>query len=124
MLCKRCCAFIGTPDRSSSSDDFGRLCSLDVLCLESKAEQNPVHQEFKDQLERNPERVASDWPHWEAGIPDLTNNESISRARLKKLVQGVEKQPEPYDKYEEIIKEQEKEEIIEKAPGKSVAKEF
>ena len=41
--------------RSSTSEDYERLCSLDILGLESKAEQNPVHQEFKDQLEKSPE---------------------------------------------------------------------
>ena len=39
----------------SSSEDYERLCSLDVLGLESRSEQNPVHQEFKDQQERSPE---------------------------------------------------------------------
>ena len=43
---------------------------------------------------------------------------------MKKLVQRLEKQPELYDKYEEIIKEQEKEGIIERTPEKSTAKEF
>ena len=41
--------------RSSSCEDYERLCSLDVLGLESRAEQHPVQQEFKDQLERSPE---------------------------------------------------------------------
>ena len=41
--------------RSSSSGDYERLCSLDVLGLESRSEQNLAHQEFKDQLERSPQ---------------------------------------------------------------------
>ena len=110
--------------RSSSSEDYERLCSLDVLGLESRSEQNPVHQEFKDQLERSPEGWYQTGLIWKAGISDLPSNESGSKARLKKLVQRLEKQPELYDKYEEIIKEQEKEGIIERAPEKSTAKEF
>ena len=43
---------------------------------------------------------------------------------MKKLVQRLEKQPELYDKYEEIIKEQEKEEIVVRALEKSTSKEF
>ena len=110
--------------RSSSSEDYERLCSLDVLDLESRSEQNPVHQEFKDQLETSSEGWYQTGLIWKAGIPDLPSNESGSKARLKKLVQRLEKQPELYDKYEEIIKEQEKEGIIERAPEKSTAKEF
>ena len=108
--------------RSSSGEDYERLCSLDVLGLESRSEQNPVHQEFKDQLERSPEGWYQTGLIWKAGIPDLPSNESGSKARLKKLVQRLEKQPELYDKHEEIIKEQEKEGIIERAPEKSTAK--
>ena len=110
--------------RSSSSEDYERLCSLDVLGLESRSEQNLVHQEFKDQLKRSPEGWYQTGLIWKAGIPDLPSNESGSKARLKKLVQRLEKQPELYDKYEEIIKELEKEGIIERAPEKSTAKEF
>ena len=43
---------------------------------------------------------------------------------MNKLVLRQEKQPELYEKYEEIIKEQEKEGIIERVPEKSKAKEF
>ena len=110
--------------RSSRSEDYERLCSLDVLGLESRSEQNLVHQEFKDQLERSPEGWYQTGLIWKAVIPDLPSNESGSKARLKKLVQRLEKQPELYDKYEEIMKEQKKEGIIERAPEKSTAKEF
>ena len=109
---------------SSSSEDCERLCSLDVLGLESRSEQNSVHQELKDQLERSPEGWYQTGLIWKAGIPDLPSNEPGSKARLKKLVQRLEKQPELYDKYEESIKEQEKEGIIERAPEKSTTKEF
>ena len=83
-----------------------------------------IRTEFKDQLERSPEGWYQTGLILKAGIPDLPSNESGSKARLKKLVQRLEKEPELYDKYEEIIKEQEKEGIIERAPETSTAKEF
>ena len=41
--------------RSSGSEDYEKLCSLDVLDLDSRSEQNLVHQQVKDQLKRSPE---------------------------------------------------------------------
>ena len=39
-------------------------------------------------------------------MPDLPSNEESSKARLHKLIQRLEKQPELYDKYEEILSDQ------------------
>ena len=51
---------------------------------------------------------------WKPGIQELPNNEMGSKARLRKLVQRLERKPELFDKYEEIIKDQEEQGIIEK----------
>ena len=71
--------------RSSSSEDYERPCSLDVLGLQSRAEQNPVHQEFKEQLEKSPDGWYQTGLIWKTGVPDQQNNESGSKARLKKI---------------------------------------
>ena len=65
--------------RSSSSEGYERLCSLDILGLESRAERNPVHQEFKDQLDRSREGWYQTGLIWKAGIRDLPSNESGSK---------------------------------------------
>ena len=68
--------------RPSSSEGYEKLCSLDVPGLESRSEQNPIHQDFKDQLERSPEGWYQTGLIWKAGIPDLPSHESGSKARL------------------------------------------
>ena len=49
-------------------------------------------------------------------LQDLPNNEKSSKARLHKLVERLVRQPQLYDKYEEILTDQEKQGIIEKVP--------
>ena len=49
-------------------------------------------------------------------MEDLPSNERGSRARLTKLVQRLEKKPDLMKQYQEIIKDQERQGIIEKAP--------
>ena len=107
--------------------DFERLWSLDVLGLEEKGEENTVHQVFKEQLERSPEGWYETGLIWKTGIPELPSNEIGSKARLQKLVGRLERQPELFQQYEEIIKEQEEQGIIDKVLETSCAqrgKEF
>ena len=101
----------------SSKAEYEQLCSLDVLGLRSEEEQDTVHQEFSEQLERSPEGWYQTGLMWKPGIQQLPNNEMGSKARLRKLVQRLERKPELFDKYEEIIKDQEEQGIIEKMPG-------
>eukprot|EP00795_Rhopilema_esculentum_P005574 gene5574-9577_t len=81
----------------SALADFDRLCSLDVLGIQDKAEKDIVIQDFKDQLERSPEGWYRTGLLWKSEIPDLPDNEQGSKSRLKRLVQRLERQPELYD---------------------------
>ncbi|XP_065058645.1 uncharacterized protein LOC135686359 [Rhopilema esculentum] len=103
----------------SALADFDKLCSLDVLGIQDKAEKDIVIQDFKDQLERSPEGWYRTGLLWKSEIPDLPDNEQGSKSRLKRLVQRLERQPELYDKYEEILLQQEQEGIIEKVTCQS-----
>eukprot|EP00794_Sanderia_malayensis_P012391 gene12391-13670_t len=64
----------------SSTADYEKLVSLDVLGLESKEESEPVHQEFRDQLERSEEGWYQTGLIWKSDLPDLPNNEKGSKA--------------------------------------------
>ena len=98
----------------SSSADLERLCSLDILGLKGEEYTEPVHTEFRDQLERSGEGWYQTGLIWKPNIPDLPDNEKGSRARLHKLIQRLERQPDLYDKYEEILTDQINQGIIEK----------
>ena len=69
----------------SSKVENEQLCSLDVLGLRSEEEQDIVHQEFPQQLERSPEGWYQTGLMRKPGVQELSNNEVGSKARLKKL---------------------------------------
>ena len=60
----------------SSSADFERLCSLDVLGIQTEDGNEQVHLEFKDKFERSEEG----WYHtgliWKLVVPDLPSMKS------------------------------------------------
>ena len=103
----------------STAADYGRLCSLDVLGLEESDEKQSVYQDFKAQLERREDGRYQTGLIWKSDIPELPNNKTGSKARLGKLVQRLEKQPELYDKYERILMDQEEQGIIEKVSNEN-----
>ena len=105
---------------NSSKVEYEQLCSLDVLGLRSEEEQDTVHQEFSQQLERSPEGWYQTGLMWKPGVQELPNNEVGIKARLRKLVRRLERKPELFDKCEEIIKDQEEQGIIEKVPGGAI----
>ena len=98
----------------SKMRDFDQLCSLDVLGTTDIPEQDALLQDSKDQLQRSPEGRYETGLSCKKDTPELPDNEQESIARLKNHVQRLEKQPQLYDIYEEILKEQESEGIIEK----------
>ena len=101
----------------SSKVEYEQSHSLDVLGLGIEEEQDIVHQEFSEQLERSPEGWYQTGLMWKPGIQELPNNEVGSKARLRTLLQRLERKLELFDKYEEIINDQEEQGIIEKVLG-------
>ena len=61
---------------------------------------------------------------WKANHPELPNNKEGSLGRLNSLVKRLQKDPDLFEKYDEIIKDQLAKGIVEKAPSVANGKEF
>eukprot|EP00794_Sanderia_malayensis_P008645 gene8645-biopygen6924 len=106
-------------------EDYIRLCSLDVLGVEDKPEgdQLNVYEEFKEQLvQREDGRYETSLP-WKPGHPNLPTNKKLALGRLNSLLRRLDKNPELFKAYDEIINNQLKEGIIEVAEEKVQGKE-
>ena len=98
----------------SSVEDYRKLCDMDVLGLDNQLEgDGAVYQDFKEQLTQSPERWYVTRLSWKPNTDRLRSNKAGSIARLGKLVQKLERKPELFQQYREIIKEQEEQGIIE-----------
>lgn len=109
----------------SSMHDYQKLCDLDVLGIkEPLKEQQPIYEDFKEQLSQSEEGWYETGLLWKPRVDHLPSNERGSRARLTKLVQRLERKPDLLKQYQEIIEDQERQGIIEKAPQESEQKIF
>eukprot|EP00794_Sanderia_malayensis_P013528 gene13528-biopygen10795 len=102
----------------TSHDDFMQMCSLDVLGVEDRrdGDQQSVYQEFKEQLvQRDDGRYETSLP-WKAKHQPLPTNETVAKSRFNSLVRRLEKEPNLLETYNNIIEQQLKEGIVEKAP--------
>ena len=109
----------------SSVEDYQKLCDLDVLGLQNQSDGDEVvYQDFKDQLKQNPEGWYETGLLWKPNTDSLPSNKAGSLARLGKLVQKLEKKPDLFQQYREIIKEQEEQGIIEKVTQEPRGREF
>ena len=109
----------------SSVQDYHKLCDLDVLGLETQLDgDETIYQDFKDQLTQSPEGWCETGLLWKPGVDGIPNNKAGSLARLSKLVQRLEKKPQLFEQYREIIKEQEEQGIIEKVMQEPEGREF
>ena len=105
--------------------DYEQLCSLDVLGLADShnSDQFEVFEEFKEQLERCPAGWYETRLPWKVNHPTLPTNEAGSKRRLEQLVRKLERNGQ-YKKYNSIIQDQLKEEIVEPAPEVATVREF
>ena len=109
----------------SSMQDYQRLCDLDVLGIQEPVDgEQSVYEEFKEQLRQSEDGWYETGLFWKPEAGELPSNERGSRARLTKLVQRLSKKPDLLRQYHEIIKEQERQGIIEKAPEESNERKF
>ena len=98
---------------------------MDVLGLGNQLDgEGAVYQDFKDQLTQSPEGWYETGLLWKPNTDGLPNNKAGSLARLGKLVQKLERKPELFQQYCEIIKDQEKQGIIEKVTQEPEGREF
>ena len=109
----------------SVSADYEQVCALDVLSLADAPEndQETVHEEFKEQLERNPDGSYVTKLPWKANHPALPTNEMGSRRRLGQFIKKLRRDGN-YDVYNDVIEEQLQGGMIEIAPSAPTGKEY
>ena len=102
----------------STEADYAQLCSLDVLGLqeESSSKDHEVYREFQDQLGRNKEGWYETNILWKENSPILPPNEAGSLARTKSLIKKLKNDPTLFNEYDDIIRKQIDEGIVERIP--------
>ena len=109
----------------SSVEDYRKLCDMDVLGLDNQLDgDGAVYQDFKEQLIQSPEGWYETGLLWKPNTDRLRSNKAGTMARLSKLVQKLERKPELFQQYREIIKEQGEQGIIEKVTQEPEGREF
>ena len=109
-----------------SHEDYMDMCSLDVLGLEDHPEgdQETVFEEFNKQLlQRSDGKYETSLP-WKQGHATLPRNYDLAKSRFNSLMKKLKNQPDTLEAYHEIIVNQLKEGIIEKAPEKPTGIEY
>ena len=96
--------------------DYAELCKLDVLGIKDKNEirNDEVYEEFKEQLGRNETGCYETNLLWKANSPELPTNKFGSLRRLESLLERLKKDPHIFQQYDQIIRDQLKQGIIEK----------
>ena len=91
----------------STSEDYDRLCRLDVLGIEHSpaGDQQSVYEDFKDQLSRSEEGWYETGLLWKVGHPPLPTNKKGSLGRLLTLLRRLKRQPTLYEDYHGVIQE-------------------
>ena len=105
--------------------DHDQLGRFDVLGIEdqSSGDQEFVYKEFEDQLQRHPEGFYDTSLIWKVAHPTLDNNKAGSLLRLKSFLGKLKKDPEIFEKYDNI-KEQLAEGIIKRVTSQPNGREF
>ncbi|XP_068703885.1 uncharacterized protein [Montipora foliosa] len=109
----------------NSNCDFERLCALDVLGLADTlaGDQFDVYDEFKEQLTRSPEGWYETSLPWKGNCPVLPNNRDGSMRRLNSLLRKLRRK-NMLDDYDDVIREQLAEGVVERAPAEVSGREF
>lgn len=110
----------------TSGAEYQELCSLDVLGLKDRPEgdQQVVYEEFAEQLSRNEDGRYETNLLWKPGHGTLPTNERGSIKRLDSLVKKLVREPEQFEKYDNIIQEQLNEGIVERAVEEPQGREY
>ena len=110
----------------SSTADYKKLCNLDVLGLADKptGDQSSVYEDFKEQLTCNTEGWYETGLLWKNAHSNLDNNKSGSLGRQASLVRKLQRDPELFDEYDNIIQQQLEQGIIERVTADPKGCEF
>ena len=100
----------------TSVSDFDRLCDMNVLGVEENhlSHDENVYKKFKQQLERNEGGWYKSGVVWTENKVPLNNNKSGSLGRLKSLLKRLEQNPETFKAYNQVIRDQILNNMIEK----------
>ena len=111
--------------RTAAINAYEELCSLDVLGLSDtyhlSQPDDLVLEKFKSQLTQDEHRCYETSLIWIEGQRKFKNKKTGGLGRLKKLVRNLQQQPEKSKEYDDIIKTQIANRIIERAPVKTDA---
>ena len=96
-------------------EDSRRLWDLDVLGIKDDEE---MYAEFKDSIKQNEDgRYCVKLP-WKQGSYFLPDNRTLAEQRVRSQLKRMSKQPELLKEYDNIIRQQEEQGIIEPVPEK------
>ena len=98
--------------------DFERLYSLDILGIEDRGENDAsdIHYEFNENITQDINGRYEVKIPWIPGQEIKESNEAQSRSRLRNVERKLSRNPELREAYQNIIKEQIKEGVVEKIP--------
>ena len=107
----------------TSQTDYEELCHLDVLGLADSSEHDQLAVYFKEQLVRNKEGWYETGLPWNGNQPPLPSNKQGSLRRLTNLNKKLERHGLTVE-YDQIIREQKQQGIIEDCPFEPTGTEF
>ena len=107
---------------SSTTHDDEQLYRLDVLDLAVTSD--IVYTEFKEQFQWSTQDWYHDWVAMETKPPNLYNSKNGSFARLSNLLSKLQRDPALFKEYDDKMKEQLAERIVEETPAATTLKEF
>ena len=92
----------------TSVSDFDRPCEIDVLGVEVNhlSHDENVYKKFKQKLERNEGGWHETGLAWTENKVPLNNNKFESLGRLKSLLKQLEQNPEIFEAYDQVIRDQ------------------
>jgi len=100
------------------NEKVNRLWDLETVGIK---EENPVYESLIDEISFNGERYKVKLP-WREKDVKIPSNYNIAIERLKGQIRKLKRDPEVLKEYDRIIKEQEKEGIVEKVPKEEIIK--
>jgi len=100
------------------NEKVNRLWDLETVGIK---EENPVYESLIDEISFNGERYKVKLP-WKEKDVKIPSNYNIAIERLKGQIRKLKRDPEVLKEYDRIIKEQEKEGIVEKVPKEEIIK--
>ena len=101
-----------TTDKENLSNQIAKMLDLETVGIR---EENSVEEKFEDTVSFNGERYSVQLP-WKSDRVNLQTNRSLCERRLNAQLKRLKKEPEVLKKYDDVIKDQIKQGIIEKVP--------